>query len=354
MARPIAVHPTKGTFSDRWIQYCEEHGISHRIVNCYSTDIIAQLRDCSALLWHIRHGTATDLMIGRHVLLAAAAMGLKVFPDHNTAWHFDDKIAQKYLLEAIHAPLVPSWVFYNLEGAIAWIETASFPKVFKLRRGSGSRNVRLARTKAQAASLARQAFSGGFRLSGTASQELWKVTHHWRKRDLTEFLMGLPGKARNRLRLDRAVGRERGYVYFQEFMAANEFDTRISIIGNRAFGFTRNVRPGDFRASGSGRIVFDRSRIDPAAIRIAFHVAQTLQTQSCAFDFVNDGSGRTKICEISFGYEPGPVHDAGGFWDLDLNWHEGPTWPEDAILGDLLDQIQYGGNGGEARGIVGK
>ena len=29
-----------------------------------------------------------------------SVFGIKVFPDSNTAWHFDDKVGQKYLLEA--------------------------------------------------------------------------------------------------------------------------------------------------------------------------------------------------------------------------------------------------------------
>ena len=66
-----------------------------------------------------------------------------VFPNFNTAWHFDDKVGQKYLLEAIDAPLVPSYVFYSKEMALKWLEQTQFPKVFKLRGGAGSANVKL-------------------------------------------------------------------------------------------------------------------------------------------------------------------------------------------------------------------
>ena len=37
-------------------------------------------------------------------------------------------------------------------------------------------------------------------------------------------------------------------MYFQEFLPGNAFDTRITAIGNRAFGFLRENRPRDFRA----------------------------------------------------------------------------------------------------------
>jgi hypothetical protein len=42
--------------------------------------------------------------------------------------HFDDKIAQKYLLEAVEAPLAPSYVFFHKEDALGWISQATFPK----------------------------------------------------------------------------------------------------------------------------------------------------------------------------------------------------------------------------------
>lgn len=55
----------------------------------------------------------------------------------------------------------------------------------------------------------------------------------------------------------RMMGLTKKYVYFQDFIPGNDFDTRVTIIGDRAFGFTRNVRPGDFRASGSGNVGYD-------------------------------------------------------------------------------------------------
>ena len=54
---------------------------------------------------------------------------------------------------------------------------------------------------------------------------------------------------------------QRDYLLVQEFLPGNGFDTRITVIGNRAFGFRRFNRPDDFRASGSGRIDWN-----PAAI----------------------------------------------------------------------------------------
>jgi glutathione synthase/RimK-type ligase-like ATP-grasp enzyme len=340
--KPIAIHPREDSFSDRWIQYCQEHRVDYCLVDCYAPDIISRLQDASALLWHIGHGVATDMLMGRHVLNAAELLGLVVFPNRATQWHFDDKIAQKYMLEAIRAPLAPACVFFHLESARHWIENTTYPKVFKLRRGAGSQNVRLVRTPTEAVRLARKAFGFGFNPSGALldSIAVWKVQRAGRTGNLWEFLRTVPRKVKRRLSFDFRMGRERGYVYFQEFIPNNEFDTRVTVIGQRAFAFRRRVRAGDFRASGSGQIVYGREAIDRECLRTAFRVAQQLGAQSMAFDFVHDAAGRPLVLEVSFGYSPKAVYDCGGFWDAELVWHGTPMWPEHAILEDVLTAVR--------------
>ena len=55
-------------------------------------------------------------------MFSVEASGKKVFPDFNTVWHFDDKVGQKYLLEALDLPLVPTWVFYDKTEALQWAD----------------------------------------------------------------------------------------------------------------------------------------------------------------------------------------------------------------------------------------
>ncbi|MBK8622153.1 MAG: hypothetical protein IPN79_10385 [Saprospiraceae bacterium] len=84
------------------------------------------------------------------------------FPDWKTGWHFDDKLGQKYLLEAVGAPVPESYAFYHKKDAMEWAETAEYPKVFKLRGGAGSLNVKLVKNKMDADALIHQAFGRGF------------------------------------------------------------------------------------------------------------------------------------------------------------------------------------------------
>ena len=133
-----------------------------RLVNCYANDIIEQLNDCNALMWHFHHASPKDFLFAKQLLYSLQSSGKKVFPDFNTMWHFDDKVGQKYLLEAIGAPLVPTYVFYSKNEALKWADETNFPKVFKLRTGGGSQNVRMVRSKSEAIKLIKKAFKRGF------------------------------------------------------------------------------------------------------------------------------------------------------------------------------------------------
>jgi glutathione synthase/RimK-type ligase-like ATP-grasp enzyme len=337
----IAIHERKGSFSDRWIGYCIENNVPFEKVNCFDNNIIAKLEKFDALLWHWVFHVPGDVLAAKSLLQTLKSMGKTIFPDIATCWHYDNKIGQKYLLEAVSAPLVTTYVFYNLGEALSWIDRTTFPKVFKLRRGAGSANVRLVQNAAEARGLAKMAFGRGIKQSGgyftDSRRKLIRVKY---RGDYLGVLLRLPKAVLQAWRKMNEYSRERNYVYFQEFMPNNDFDTRITIIGNRAFGFTRNVRDGDFRASGSGRIDYDANRVDPRCVKIAFHVAKRIGGQSMAFDFVRDLGGSPKIVEISYCYDPDAVRGCPGHWDEQFNWHEGNTWPQDAILIDILHRLE--------------
>lgn len=340
MTGQVAIHRREGSFSDRWIAYCEQQGIPYKVVNCLDSDIINQVSSLHALLWHWVQDIPREQLMAHDVIMAVEAMGVKVFPSTATCWHFDNKIAQKYLLEAIGAPLVPTYVFYDLKQALRWIDRASFPKVHKLRKGAGSSNVRLVHSAAEARVLAERAFSSGFSPVPHYGQDALKRYRAAKSRgDLLNVVRRIPQVLATIQNNRRMMGNEKGYVYFQDFMPGNDFDTRVTIIGDRAFAFTRNVRPGDFRASGSGDVVYDNGRINRKCVEIAFDVTRKLRSQSMAFDFVLAEDKQPVILEVSYCYKPDAVHCCSGYWDSKLHWQEGAMWPQDAILIDLLNDI---------------
>ncbi len=109
----VAIHNRAGSFSERWIRFCEKNKIQVKLVDAYSSSITEDLKDVDIFFWHHSHSHHKDIIFAKSLLFSLEQTGTKVFPNFNTAWHFDDKIGQKYLLEAIDARLVPSYVFYH-------------------------------------------------------------------------------------------------------------------------------------------------------------------------------------------------------------------------------------------------
>lgn len=336
----VAIHEKGGHFSERWIEYCRERHIPHKVVDCCDSRILTDLRGTQVLLWHWSHQNPKEMRVARDVIRAAELMGISVFPSTDTCWSFDNKIAQKYQLEAVGAPLVPTYVFYKKNAALEWLSQTTFPKVFKLARGAGSRNVHLVRDANQGSALVRQAFGRGFKAVSSGALDVYQKLRQGRtaQLDLYGKLLRFPASLLAMRHINRLIGREKGYVCFQDFIPNNQFDTRITVIGRRAFGFIRRVRQNDFRASGSGNIDYDRNLVNPLCIQIAFEVSRKLRSQSTAFDMVIDPSGQPLIVEISYCFLAKAVYDVGGYWDESLTFHEGACWPQDAILEDLLNQ----------------
>ena len=339
----LAIHGESGGFTKKWIEYCDTHSIDYVILNGYDSDIISQLKGLDGFLWHFDQESITDRLMVLNVLFSAEHMGLVVFPNFKTSWHYDDKLAQKYLLEAIDAPMAEYYSFFTEQAALDWLQQATFPVVSKLRRGAGSHNVKLWKKYSGAKKYCHQMFGKGlppipkyfsdlaskFRKSKTSSMALYAGK-----------LKRMPGIMKKKMHYRQWTPMERGYTLFQRFVPDNTSDTRITVVGNRAWGFMRYVRKNDFRASGSGFISYDRDLVDLDCVRIAFRAAEALGSQSMAFDFVRDRDGRHYIVEISFGYVSAAVHNTTGYWDRDLNWHEGHMWPEHAHLEDLIAEIK--------------
>lgn len=331
--------------SPRWAASLEESGHLVRWVNVYRPDIVEQVRGCDGFMWRWGHTNGMYRIARRILPVFEHYLGLAVYPDQNTCWHYDDKISQAYLLPAVGIPTPKTWVFWNMAEAIAFCSEARYPLVFKMAGGAGSSNVCLLESAEEAKRLV------GASVSATLHR-LAKAPYSHERRPLGRsrvlgairlFLTGRPPVGVPRY--EDHCELPGGYAILQEFLPNNSFDTRVTVIGNRAFAFRRFNRPGDFRASGSGRIDHNPQAIDERMIRLAFSVAQKLGTQSIAIDGLYR-EGECVVGEISYTYASWAVHDCPGHWQLDgdagtgsVQWVPGQIWPEEAQVADFLLQL---------------
>ena len=337
----IAIHHREGSFSDKWIEYCDIHHVEYKLVNCYDSDIISQLEDCDALMWHWPQTDFKAQQFARQLIYALEMKGLSVFPDSNTCWHYDDKVGQKYLLESIQAEIPETTVFYDSRSAYRWIAKNDFPKVFKLRGGAGSSNVHLIRTLDQAKQYISKAFSQGFSSVSRVGLLTERVWHAKRDKNIKSILSIWRGLARLFIptELEKQSAKEQGYIYFQEFIPKNNFDIRVIVIGKRAFGIKRMVRANDFRASGSGSIIFDPDQISPVCVKLAFEYTHRINAQSVAYDFIFK-NGLPLLVEISYAFLHNVYRECPGYWDENLKWVAGKFYSEWFNVEDMLNSIK--------------
>ncbi|MEQ8561494.1 MAG: hypothetical protein RID18_08300 [Cytophagales bacterium] len=335
----IALHQNqqthKSSFSFKWSEFLNKYSVRYKTLDFLHFGSLKRISDFDAVMWHFFHNPL-DKMAAFAILNSLELKSeILVWPNQSTRWHFDDKVAQYFLLKSHNLPVVDSWVFWSEAAALDALPKLKTPIVAKLKSGAGSANVMLLENNKEITQHIERSFRQGifpytlneFRNSRSGNLAL-------RMKESFDFITtsiypSLP--TTNWLP-------EKGYVYFQKFLNKNPFDTRITVIGDRAFGFLRFNRTNDFRASGSGKLDHNPSNVDLECVSIAFRISQKFGFQSMAYDFLYD-QGVPLIVEISYGYDDTAIYNCPGHWDKSMNWVEGNMWPQEAHVVDLIEQI---------------
>jgi len=344
--KTIAIHQNKKMFDHStswvspWISYCESNKLPFEIVDCYSTNIIDKLNDFGYLLWHFDNFCFTDMFVAPIILYTAKKYGLKIFPDFNEMWHFDDKIAEMYYLKSVNAPIPQSCFFYSLDEVKSWIDKIdTYPIVAKLRKGSGAHNVVLIKTSSQIISYSKKMFKKGIspkpnifnkaKSNYSSSKNDWSLMKTRIKR-IPEFYRTYKNAS--------LFPNEKGYVFFQEFIPNDGYDLKIVVIGDKLGFCARHIRKNDFRASGSGDIFYDRSLVTKDIIESAFSAYEKLELQCMGFDYVVDKrSGKGKIVEMSYGFSHVAILNSKGYFNRKGEWFDELLNVPEEIINNMLE-----------------
>lgn len=323
-------------FLQRYEAILDHNGIEHIRLEASEHDFWGRVEKLDLFIFRWRQYDDQHHKARTIINIVEKEMRIKCFPNIATSWHFDDKIRQYYLLRYHGLPVIESWAFWEKQPALNWLESAQMPVVFKLKGGAGSHNVLLIDNRKEAKRLIKRMFGKGV-ISGhlphpgnvrRKDSTFYKTIYHW------------GGNVRRRLRNEDVSPDwipHKNYVLFQLFLPGNDCDTRVTVIGRRAFAFRRFNRDGDFRASGSGNMDFDVSGIDPRCLKMAFEASKRLNFQCMAYDFLNDENGEPKIAEMSYTFIDKAVFECPGYYDDNLKFHEGHFWPQYFHLVDALN-----------------
>lgn len=304
------------SFSKIWFELAQEYGCEAVKANVYESSFFEEVSKANAFMW--RFGYRSQQIKFAKIIIPSVEKGLKkaVFPNTDTIWHFEDKVAQKFFLDGLNFPMPKTNVFWDRVSAESFLQETEFPLVVKLSHGIQSGAVMKLNNVDDALELLNKLFGSGI----TSLKSGRKITSKSLARK----------------------GLHHGYIYLQEFLLNNEFDTRVTVIGDRVFAFRRFNRPGDFRASGSGLIDWDPSNIDFRFIEMAFDIAKKSNAQSLAIDGMYR-EGQPVIGEISYTYASWAIRDCPGHWCFQHNgewvWIEGSMEPAKAIFIDFYNSL---------------
>lgn len=319
-----------------------ENNIPFEDFDCYAYDAIEKLDNYCALIWWYSNFQNADLMEAQHILDIAKSKGLAVFPDHATGWHFDDKIAEAYAFCAVGAPTPKNWMFYDLETCLNWLQNkAEYPIVAKLRRGSGSNNVKLIKDVVRGMKYAKRMFSKGYCPAQSLIYKTYsKIQSTHDRKTLISRAKKIPMFLMTR-KYGKGMPNEKGYCYFQEYTPNDCFDLKVVVVGDKLSFLNRKTRKGDFRASGGGDIAYDRNLITNQIIDSAFRTADALHMQQVGFDYVIDNrTGEGKIIEMCFGFDSEAIYNCGAWCDREHKWHEEPLNVKIEILTKLISEVE--------------
>lgn len=336
--RRVGVKTHTGLWTHAWEKFCLDKTIDYELVDCFSPGAIRLLKDFDVLLFHFENYVYNDMKHARSILYSAKKMGLKIFPDFSDCWHFDDKIAESILLDAISAPVPEYFIFFSKDDFSKWLENSpKFPVVAKLKAGSGSHNVKMLNTLEDAKKYSSIMFGKGF---SSSPNPFYKASSNIKSvKSISEFkkrFKRIPEFLRT-LRQSSEFEKEKGYVYLQEFVDNPGYDIKVVVVGDKVSYFVRRVRPGDFRASGGADFYYDRAHVPMNVVESALAVSKRLGVQCMGYDYVVDQStGKGLIVEMSYGFSHKAVLGAGGHWDSNFEWIEEPLNAPEEIIKNML------------------
>jgi glutathione synthase/RimK-type ligase-like ATP-grasp enzyme len=300
----------------------EGYQLNYAVVNIGSDDWISALDGYEIVIWKPNHmGAESAAYFKEKIYFLEKHLGKVVIPNFNTVWHFESKVAQKYVFEKFAIPAPRTIATFDYQDALDRLQQFAFPVVFKESTGAGSSNVRLVETCAKAKSILKRIF-----YKQVVGLEIKKKGNFFGKLSLSYLRLWCEwNNLTPKPKLNQPV------AYWQEFIPGNSGDLRITVIGNKyAFGFWRKNRPNDFRASGSGLLDYS-TPIPDAVMRYCISISDKLAFDSMAYDvlFFEDDF---KIVEMSFGYMDTAIYRAAGYYELvdnKLIFHEGNYWPQE-------------------------
>jgi glutathione synthase/RimK-type ligase-like ATP-grasp enzyme len=248
-----------------WTKYrnfLEANEIPYRLYDIHRSTWLEEAAELDFVVWRPMSFPYELEECRRKFHVLERHLGKLCHPSFDEALLYEDKILQHYLLTLHGLPVAETFVSHSAAEARRHLATRAYPAVWKLTTGSGSWGVELAPDAATALDWGRDVFS----FSGRST--------YW------PFLG------------------QKNYVYVQRLEPNQGFDVRVIVVGDKVFGYYRDVPQGEYRASGMGLV--RKEALPRPAVLVARRAAEALGMPCLAVDCIIDPSGaRAIVIEVS-------------------------------------------------------
>jgi len=343
----ISIQPDRvdnQSYSEKWRKFLIQRGVKVRYINLFRNDALEQIGNSDGVMWRWSLKFPDRILAPIILDIIEREINIPVYPDYKMRFAWDSKISQFYLFQAKKIKTPKTWIFWNKNDAMNWIEFVDFPLVFKLTSGASSHYVHLIKTKEEARLVIEKMFTKGiFKFQNLDEVIVPKIQKRYYYR-----IKNIARDFRDRIFRNDKYGKRikqnmlnKNYVYFQEFVPDTKGTYRVAVIGNRAFAYYRYNAPGDFRADPTGK-KYDVSpnKIPIQLIQHAFNIKKKLEIDSVGMDFLIYKK-KYLLLEFCWTFPDYKLQKCPGHWNPDLEWIEGHMWPEEAQVEDFLQKIRY-------------
>lgn len=306
-------YESKGLVSPRasWLRYerfCINNGIRYGFYDIYRSDWIEQAAQYDIIVWQTDSNPAEQHIAESKIYVLEHVLKKECFPSFHEVWQYEDKCRENYLYSALDIPSIPTVVTNSLDEALHCIDTADYPFIYKDYIGTGSREVVKIDSRSRARKLVYRIFMKG-------KKGLWG--HFFVK----------------------------NIFYMQKFMADATFDLRVMMSGNKAFGYYRYPKKGDFKASGAGN--YEKKEIPEDVLRLAYDIKRKLGVRQVGVDFLySPAEEKYYVIETSvFNRIDTPeqlvVNGVAGYYDMsdldNITFRPGKFWIQELTLQSLVE-----------------
>jgi len=221
---PIKVNRTLGIIWEfghahkHYIAACIELGVPYKLIDISRPNWIDVIEDsdCDAFLVQPSYFKSIwKQMYDERLKVMTDVLGKIIYPTYDEIWLYESKRRMHYWLIANGIPHPRTWIFYDYDECLRFIDSSALPIVFKSDFGAGASGVKICRERSLLSRLAKRCFKKGI------------------TRDV--------GDKRDR---------QWGNVILQEYLPGVE-EWRIVRIGKSYFGH-KKIKQNDFH-SGSGQ-----------------------------------------------------------------------------------------------------